>query len=288
VKTYYFCGSMLFRRHIIKFVVIALLSVVASSCSKFGRIMKSDDSEAKYAAALKYYNKKDYHRAGLLFDDLLPVYRTTARAEEVYYYHTYCKYYMYEISSAAFHFRNFYETYPNSQYAEECFYMYAYCNYVEAYPYNLDPTYTLKAIDEFQLFVNVFPHSKYVAECNKLIDECRHRLQVKAYKTAKLYYNIEDYKAAIVSFRNLLRDYPDIEEKEEIEYLIVKSAFKYAEQSIDKKKAERYTDVIKASDLYKDSWPQGQYIKDVKDYAEKAKERLTKLENNKKENSTQL
>lgn len=261
-----------------------LLGLLVASCSKFNKILKSDDNEKKYEAALKYYEKKDYYRAGQLFDDLLIEYRGTAKAEEVYYYYTYCKYYQYEIPSAAFHFKNFYETYPNSKYAEECLFMYAFSNYKESYPYNLDPTYTYKAIDVFQLFVNIYPKSKYVKECNELIDECRARLRNKAYETAKLYYKIEDFKAAYVSFQSLMNDYPDLsdERKEESEYLIVVSAFKYAEQSIDAKKTERYMLASKAYEVYAGDFPKGKYLSKAAKINEKALEGAEKYKKEKK------
>jgi outer membrane protein assembly factor BamD len=268
---------------ITKYILILLMGLTLASCSKFSKLLKSDDAEVKYDAAVKYYYKKDFFRAGQLFDDLLQLYRGTQRAEEVYYYYSHCKYQMAEIPTAAFHFRNFYETYPNSKYAEECFYMYAYCTYIEAYPYNLDPTYTYKAIDEFQLFVNVYPQSTYVEKCNQLIDECRLRLQTKASKAAKLYYNIEDYKAAMVSYKNLVRDYPDLDEneREEAEYIIIKAAYKYAEQSIENKQVERYTDALKAYTSYKEQYPKGQYINNANEYAIKAQLKIEGFEYNK-------
>lgn len=257
-----------------------LLGVFVASCSKFNKLLKSPDTEKKYEAAMKYYKKKDYFRAGQLFDDLLIKYRGTQQAEEVYYYYTYCKYYQYEIPTAAFHFKNFYETYPNSKYAEESFFMYAYCNYIEAYPYNLDATYTHKAIDVFQLFVNVYPQSDYVKRCNNLIDECRARLQKKAYEAAKLYYRIEDFKAAFVSFNNLINDYPGLDEerKEESEYLIITSAYKYAEQSINKKKTERYLEAVKAYTTYVEDYPQGKYLEKALKIKEKAEKGAVKYQ----------
>lgn len=263
---------MLTSKNILKPLIIVLLGLFVASCSKFSKILKSDDSEKKYAAAIKYYEKKDYYRAGQLFDDLLIEYRGSAKAEEVYYYYTYCKYYQYEIPSAAFHFKNFYETYPNSKYAEECLFMYAYSNYKESYPYNLDPTYTYKAIDVFQLFVNIYPKSEYVKQCNDLIDECRSRLRNKAYETAKLYYKIEDYKASYVSFQSLMNDFPDLDDtrREESEYLIVVSAYKYAGQSIDAKKTERYQLASNAYEIYREDYPNGQYLSKAKEINDKA------------------
>ncbi|HYG15016.1 MAG TPA: outer membrane protein assembly factor BamD [Bacteroidia bacterium] len=272
------------RTKLIKPLLILLLALFVASCSKFNKVLKSGTVDEKYEAAMKYYNKKDFYRAGLLFDDLLPLVRGTARSEEVYYHYAYSKYYQYEISVAAFHFRNFYETYPTSKYAEECFYMYAYCNYLEAYPANLDQTYTYKAIQEFQLFVNIYPHSQYVQKCNELIDECRKRLQTKAYNNAKLYYKIEDYKAAAVAFKNLVREYPDLgeAEKEEAEFLIIKASYKYAEESIEGKQEERFNDVIKAYKSYQEQYPNGMYLKEAAEYAGRATGRITEINNQRK------
>lgn len=272
------------RTKLIKPLLILLLALFVASCSKFNKVLKSGTVEEKYEAAMKYYNKKDFYSAGLLFDDLLPLVRGTVRAEEVYYYYAYSKYYQYEISVAAFHFRNFYETYPTSKYAEECFYMYAYCNYLEAYPANLDQTYTYKAIQEFQLFVNMYPYSQYVQKCNELIDECRQRLQTKAYNNAKLYYKIEDYKAAIVAFKNLVRDYPDLgeAEREESEFLIVKASYKYADESIEDKQEERFNDVLKAYKSYQEQYPAGKHRQEAAEYAERASEKITEIDRTRK------
>lgn len=268
---------MLLGKKIIQIPVLLLLVFTISSCSKFNRLLKSNDNDKKYEAALKYYGKKDYHRAGQLFDDLLQTTRGTLRAEEVYYYYAYCKYHMAEIPSAGFHFKNFYETYPNSKFAEEAFYMFAYCSFIEAYPYNLDPTYTYQAIENIQMFVNVYPQSTYVEKCNQLIDECRLRLQTKAYKAAKLYYKIEEYNAAVVSFKNLVNDFPDLKEewREEALFLIIKSGYMYADESIVDKQEVRYKTVVKDYQVLRDDYPGSKYMEEADELKKKA---LRKIE----------
>src|ERR1035437_401278 len=74
---------------------------------KFNKLVKSGDMEAKYAAAVKYYDKKDYTRAQTLFEELMSVYRGTAKAEEVHYYFAYCNYNLQDFIVAGYHFRNF-------------------------------------------------------------------------------------------------------------------------------------------------------------------------------------
>ena len=47
--------------HIFLFWSVAL---VFTACSDFQKILKSDSVDKKYEAALKYYDKKDYYKAG--------------------------------------------------------------------------------------------------------------------------------------------------------------------------------------------------------------------------------
>nr|MBK9652583.1 hypothetical protein [Bacteroidota bacterium] len=47
------------------------------------------------------------------------------------------------------------------------------------------------------------------------MDELRLKLETKAFKNARLYYQIEDYKAAIISLNNVVKDYPYSAYKEE-------------------------------------------------------------------------
>ena len=62
----------------------------------------------------------------------------------------------------------------------------------------------------------------------------------KAYENARLYYRMEDYKAARVAFRNVLKDDAENIYREDILYYIAKSSYKYASLSVENKQKERY------------------------------------------------
>lgn len=76
------------------------------------------------------------------------------------------------------------------------------------------------------------------------MDELRKTLKNKAFQSAMLYFKLDDYLAAMVTCKNAIRDFPDIDNKEEIEFTIVKSAYLYAKNSIEEKKEERYLAVF--------------------------------------------
>jgi hypothetical protein len=67
---------------VLKNFILLLLLVTAMSCSKFRKIQKSTDWKVKYAAALDYYEEKDYFRSNALLEDILPIIRGTEESEK--------------------------------------------------------------------------------------------------------------------------------------------------------------------------------------------------------------
>ena len=66
----------------------------------------------------------------------------------------------------------------------------------------------------------------------------------KAYEGAKLYYKMEDYLAARVALKNVLKDDADNKYREDILYYTAKSSYKYAQLSVPEKQKERYLTFI--------------------------------------------
>ncbi len=231
------------------FVLYFAVLLVFTSCSKHQKLLKSSDNELKYETAVSYFNKGDYNRALQLLEQLVAVFRGTSRAENVFYYYSYSYYELKDYMMASYYFKRFAKSYPNSEHAEECLYLAAYCTYKESPRYSLDQSSTYEAIKDFQQFINKYPNSDRVPECNFLIDEMRDKLELKAYEIAGLYLKMGDYRAAIVCFENLIKDYPDTQFKEVALFHIIEAYYNFAEKSIRVKRKERYQ---KALDSYND------------------------------------
>ncbi|MFC0186268.1 hypothetical protein ACFFJX_29105 [Pseudarcicella hirudinis] len=58
------------QTHIFLFLVIAIL---VSSCGKFEKIRKLTDEKKKYAAAVNYYKKGEFDKAGILLEEIVPI-----------------------------------------------------------------------------------------------------------------------------------------------------------------------------------------------------------------------
>ncbi len=247
--------------------LLAILLVVLAGCkSKFEKLKASNDNAKKYKEAIRYYNEKNYGRALELFEDLVQRYRGRAEAEDLFYYYAYTNYKMRDYTSARYHFKTFADTYPSSTRAEECRFMSAYCYYLDSPLYSLDQDNTSKAIDALQLFINLYPKSDRVAEAGKLIQNLRDKLERKAYENAKLYLTIGDYQAAVIAFNNTLRDFPDTQYAEEMEFLTVKAQYQFADNSLQTKQEDRFDEVIKYADEFLDKYPQSKYAKDAAEY----------------------
>lgn len=238
-----------------------VLLVVLGSCSKFQRLQREGSVDEKYDAAMKYYEKDDFFRSAILLEELLPVLKGTERAEQAQLTYAYCTYYQGDLMLSAFYFKSFVETYPRSQFTEEAAYMQVLSLYQDSAPYNLDQTSTYSAIETMQNFMMQYPESSYKDTCQTLAEGLRTKLEKKAYENAKLYHRKEDYKAAIITFDNFKKDYPESKFNEEITYLKVETAYLLARNSTALKQKERYGQVLIFYQNFIDAYPKSKYLR---------------------------
>jgi outer membrane protein assembly factor BamD len=250
-----------------KGVYLALISVILillfSSCSEYQKLLKSNDYDLKYEKAMEYYDAEDYIRASTLLEELMAVYRGTETAEQVYYRYAYTYYYQKDYFTAGYYFDHFVSNFPNSKYADECAFMKAYCFYMDSPSPNLDQTSTYKAIDELQIFINRHPQSTRIEECNRLIDELNDKLVEKSFNGAKLYFDLGEFKASITALNNSLLEYPDTKYREELLYLILKSNFELARNSIQEKIRERYEQTTEAYYKLVEEFPETKHLREA-------------------------
>ena len=245
---------------------ILLFTIAFTSCkSKFEKLRLSTDIGRKYQEAIKLYNKKEYSKALVLFEDLVQRYRGRSEAEDLYYYFAYTNYQLKDYLSARYHFKTFSDTYPNSPKAEECRFLTAYCYYLDSPNFSLDQDNTLRAIESLQLFINIYPKSDRVAEASKLILDLRDKLERKSYENAKLFLDIGDYQAAVIAFRNSTKDYPDTKFAEEMDFLIVKSQYLYAKNSLEIKQEDRYNEAIEEYERFVEKYPKSTFLKEAEE-----------------------
>jgi len=242
-------------------LLIVLFSMFLAGCSEYQKLLKSNDTTLKYKKAIIYYNEEQFVKASTLFEELMPIFRGTSKAETVSYYMAYCAYGMGDYITGGYYFRNFIKSFPDSSYAEECLYMSAYCYYMESPKPRLDQTSTQDAIDALQLYINRYPNSSRVEEGNKLIDELQDKLVYKSYLSARNYYDREHYPSAIIALQNGIKDYPASSYREELMFMLLQSRFELASKSIEEKQHERFNLAKEEYFAFVDEYPESQYKK---------------------------
>ena len=267
------------------FVLLAFV-LLLGSCGKFSKLQKKGTTEQKLEAALNYYKKAEYYKAGLLFEEILPLLNGKPEAETATFYNAYCQYHQGLYSMSQYMFKNFYDTYARSDFAQESLYMYSYSLYKDSPISSLDQSSTMSAISAMQDFVNTFPESAFSAEATKLILELREKLEKKAYEKVKLYYktsegDIRNFKSSVVAISNFQREFPDSKYNEELSYLKVDAEYKYGMNSFFEKQKERFQEAVNFYQEFVDKYPTSKFIRSAeKVYDESQKElaRIIKVE----------
>jgi outer membrane protein assembly factor BamD len=250
-----------------KLLSFSILILTLAGCSGYEKILKSNDYKLKYKTALSYYyEKEDYVRAGTLFDQIAAVFRGTDQADTIYYLQAMSYFKQSDYILSGHYFRTFAATYGGSPFVEQADFMGAYCYYLLSPRPELDQTNTVQAIQAFQLYMIKYPGSEKSEEVKAFLAELRDKLVEKSYLSAKLYYNLEDYKASMVALTNSLIAYPDNKYREEIMFMLVKSSYMFAEKSVSSKKKERFQDAVDEYYSFAAEFPESRFIKEAKRY----------------------
>lgn len=255
---------------------------MAGCHAKFRRIQRSEDWRVKYEASLEYYEKKDYYRAALLFEDVRPNTRGLPEGEKVEFYLAYCQYNEKTYLLAADQFKYFFETYGRSAFAEEAQYMYAYSLYVSAPPANLDQNSGIEAMDAMQAFLNRYPSSKFFDKAVEVISTSQQKLERKGFENARQYLKIRQYKAAVIALQNFAREYPDSKLLEEAAALRITAQFRLAEQSFTGLQLARYQSVVDFYQEMIDNFPESKYLRDVEKFYSESISKINVLKTNNK------
>ena len=200
------------------FVVLASLMALMSCKSEYEMLLNSNDADAKYEAAFRYFNEKKYSRAASLFESLSVLTNGTERDDTVRYYWGLSNYRYKDYFTAEANFDKFLESYPRSPFASEARYLRLDCLYRSTLRYELDQTPTYTAINAISEYILEFPDTPHMQECKDMLTDLNERLDRKAYEAAKLYYRMEDYRAARVALRNVLKDDAETVYREDVLY----------------------------------------------------------------------
>lgn len=220
---------------------LCLAVCMLSACkTQYELLLEGNDSEAKYAAAFDYFNSGKFTKASQLFESLSIITNGTARDDTVQYYWGLSNYRAKDYLTAETNFERFIQNFPRSPFAESAEFLRLDCLFRATYRYELDQTPTYTTITAISEYLMNHPDSEYSEVCHHMLDDLNERLDRKAYENAYIYYKMEDYKAARIALKNVLKDDADNRYREEILFYSAMASYKYADLSYKEKQKERF------------------------------------------------
>lgn len=247
-----------------KLIYILPLVMLFASCSEYTKVMKSRDVDYKFDYAKRAYEQKKYIQASTVLNEIYTPLRGTAKGEEALFLLAMSYYGNQDYTNSNLFFKTYYQRYPKGKFAELSHFYSGYGFYQDSPDPQLDQTYTIKAIEELQNFLEKYPKSEKAKEAQDAIFEMQDKLTLKELQNAQLYYNLgnfmgNNYESAVIVSQNALKDYPYSKYREEFEFLILKSKYQQAKHSVAEKMAERYNDVVDEYYSFVNNYPESRH-----------------------------
>lgn len=259
---------------------------IFSACGEYNKILKNPDWQVRYTYAKKYFNEGKFNRAATLLEDIIPITKGTADAEESLYLLAQSYYGMKDYVTASQYFATYYRTYPKGEYTELARYYSAYGLYQDSPDPRLDQSQTYEAIKQFQEFMDYYPQTEKKEDVQNILFELQEKLALKELMAVRLYYNLGNYvvgypfpggnyMSCVITAQNALRDYPYSKYREEFMYFSIRARYDMAEDSVDEKKNLRYRDVVDEYYTYINDFPEGKYRKEIQKIFDDSSKKIT-------------
>lgn len=249
----------------LKYLAISLFLAVATfSCGEYGKLIEGNDYEKQYYEALKYFKAGKTSKTLALLANIENIYAGTDKIDTIKFYIASSCYDRGDFATSVELFDEFRKSYSRSPFLERSEYLYAMSFYNQAPNSELDQSFATKAKDAFEEFVNRYPENENTPKCSAYIIELQERMHKKDFYVGETYYKISYHQSAITTLKNILKKDAETPLREEILFLILKSQYAYAKESISDKQKDRFYDVIDSYYSLSSQFPDSKYSKIAK------------------------
>ncbi len=225
-------------RYAVLLILILPVLLLLAGCGS-SEAVKELSAEDRFKHAKQLYDDRDYLEAINEFTVITLQNQGSAVAPEAQYFLGECRFDRGEYLLAAFEYQVLKRNYPASPRMGDAQYKLGLCYYNLSPRSSLDQEYTRKAIDEFQTFVEYYPKNQNVQDADEKIKELTIRLAKKQYDTARLYSVMEYFRAALLSYDEVIEKYHDTEfaplaYQGKIDLLMSRHHYREAKDEIDR------------------------------------------------------
>jgi len=165
--------------------------------------------EDRLKNAIRLYEDEDDEEAVKEFEAILLQYSGSSLVDDAQYYLAQTRFLRQEYIIAAYEFSKLIKNMPASTFVADSQFMLAECYFELSPNYNLDQTYTVKAIEEFQAFIDFFPLNEKVQDAEARIHRLNIKLAEKDFTVAYIYEKLDYYTASMKYYDKVVETYHD-------------------------------------------------------------------------------
>lgn len=204
----FFTNGVFLVKNIQKIVSAAVLLYSFTACSSSVDTSQFTPEEY-FNYVMQLYNDEDYELAVNEFQNIILQYPGSSVNDDSQFYLGMSYFKRNQFLLAAYEFSKLIRSYPASPFVPDSQFMLGESYYQLSPPYPLEQSYTSKAIEELQAFIDFFPASPKVEEAENKIKELNERLAEKEYRSGLIYEKMEYEYAAIKYYAHVAETYHD-------------------------------------------------------------------------------
>ncbi len=226
------------------------MSILILGCA--GNRPKPDwTAEQYFSYAKKLFEDEDYYEAANEFTVVTLRYPGSSISDSAQYYLAESHFKMKEYLIAAAEYEKLITNMRRSKLVPLAQFKLAESYYQLSPRPELDQEYTLKAIREFQIFIEDNPTHPLKEEALKKIAELRDKLALKEFKNADIYRKMREYKAALIYFDQVLENYYDTSWADDAMLGKIQTYLDMGDIQAAQKEIEKFKDQFQGSELIK-------------------------------------
>jgi outer membrane protein assembly factor BamD len=243
------------------------LGIIIGLCGCAGSKPKEEpDLQERFDRGMEFLEKKKYLRAQEEFNYVVLSGSHTELGDDALFYLGEAYFRNKEYLSAIGEYDRLIRRMAFSPYVEQARWRICEAYVAESPKFYHDQTYTEKALDKLQEFIEDYPDSEYRTEAEKNIKKLREKLAQKLYETGILYLKLDAYDSAIMAFEDLIAKYYDTEFAAKARVGIIRS---YC-LNLDVEKAQEYYETNQ------DRIPSAELRQEALNYIQSARKKLEK------------
>jgi outer membrane protein assembly factor BamD len=191
-------------------VAVVSVLVLLTGCGSSEAVVTIPADE-RFRKAMELFREEEYLESISEFTIVTLQHQGSAFADSAQFFIAEARFARGEFLVAATEYDFLRRSYPSSPLVPSAQYKLALSYYNLAPVSALDQKYTRRAIDELQEYAEYHPKGEHIADVSTRITELNNRLAKKSYESARLYETLENYRAALFCFDDVIERFHDTE-----------------------------------------------------------------------------